>query len=757
MIDTLKTAFMWVLVSSFTGSILTIAVMLIQKIFKKRISPRVYCILWLLVFIRLAVPPFAPGSPISVFNIFSYKVADTQKENTTHLIWNSIIKNKPYSEYTTTENSGQTTGLKAAKPNSKITTGVEEKEYDVIGRTNLRPDIWCILSIVWVSGFLVAAFILFYSGKLFSMRLKNSQRSFNLQLLSVIESCKRRLEIRKEVSVFISNYIATPCMTGLSKPKLVIPQKVFEFADCQQLTHICMHELSHFKRMDNLINLPVIAIAAIHWFNPLLWYALRQFNLSREISCDARVLEALGQEECVPYGMTLISFIRFLPQKRLQFSHLEFCETKKQIERRIIMIKIFKKGSYKISAIAVVLCLTLGSITLTNAVDSTVKTVTGSVVQDDANSKVKLGDSYYCFFSMDRVGDFTSLKNKVPDYLPSGYGFRSTFLFKNDTCNEDTVDMLFCPLPDSPEHNFHISASKGDLLKETKNVQNTKNSSRTFQEEPMKISNIYGTCLTEKYTFIHGKDTIENIMKFFIWKDNDIWYSILYDDHTKTITKNSSSSNTSSDHFSISNDDLQKITGSMKQLIDVKNISYTSSRLADFLNIYDEKDLTQAEKMLGFAPKFPINLPGGFTPKMSSVDLASDADNPKLTGHRMHTYFLSKETVPRTKNAKASVQNQQEYHLRIDYYQGKEWHIYSTFKNKKGHFETKSRIAYNTKNIKGKSLNIANIEVFCYDDGNSGIHYLWKQSNVYYQAKFDNQIKAQENIIKALVMEKSSV
>lgn len=50
--------------------------------------------------------------------------------------------------------------------------------------------------------------------------------------------------------------------------------------------------------------------ATIHWFNPLMWLAIRRMKIDREVACDAYVLEVLGEEEAIDYGLTLVEFLK---------------------------------------------------------------------------------------------------------------------------------------------------------------------------------------------------------------------------------------------------------------------------------------------------------------------------------------------------------------------------------------------------------------------------------------------------------------
>jgi len=135
-----------------------------------------------------------------------------------------------------------------------------------------------------------------------------------------------------------------------------------------ELEHILLHELAHYKRKDLFYNFLATLAALIHWFNPLVWFAAKKMRCDREIACDAYVMEILGKGERVSYGTTIIHLAKSFNNSRKQLSLASFYETSSQLERRITMIKMFKKGSYKISAVAIICCMVIGVVMLTNAV-----------------------------------------------------------------------------------------------------------------------------------------------------------------------------------------------------------------------------------------------------------------------------------------------------------------------------------------------------------------------------------------------------
>ena len=111
------------------------------------------------------------------------------------------------------------------------------------------------------------------------------------------------------------------------------------------------------------MNWIVIFVRSLHWFNPLVWLALRRLRADRELVCDAMVMSRLGIEERQVYGNTLIKLLD-------DFSGAGFCPSlapvinhKHEIKRRIAMIAQFQPAgriALLISAgIVVVLCCCL--------------------------------------------------------------------------------------------------------------------------------------------------------------------------------------------------------------------------------------------------------------------------------------------------------------------------------------------------------------------------------------------------------------
>src|SRR2546423_4890597 len=70
-----------------------------------------------------------------------------------------------------------------------------------------------------------------------------------------------------------------------------------------------LHELVHIERGDNLIANLQLALCALLWFHPLVWFISRKLFDEREQACDERVMEVCGAPEA--YASSILKVVRF--------------------------------------------------------------------------------------------------------------------------------------------------------------------------------------------------------------------------------------------------------------------------------------------------------------------------------------------------------------------------------------------------------------------------------------------------------------
>ena len=146
-----------------------------------------------------------------------------------------------------------------------------------------------------------------------------------------------------------------------------LPIGTYNFLNKNELEFIILHELAHVKRLDIIVSCISGVLQIIHWFNPIIWYSFYKMSNDKELACDALALSHVNCENYINYGKTIIKLLESY-KKTPQFYGMSYIiNNKSQIKRRITMISLFKKNSYKWSIIPIVTLTLLGGIMLTNA------------------------------------------------------------------------------------------------------------------------------------------------------------------------------------------------------------------------------------------------------------------------------------------------------------------------------------------------------------------------------------------------------
>jgi beta-lactamase regulating signal transducer with metallopeptidase domain len=176
---------------------------------------------------------------------------------------------------------------RAAAVPSTTPTVAHEAGFDVASVAGaLSPAAW--LFVVWLTGALaVLAWVAM--GSIATWWLARSAREVTGgPLLDLMDELSDELDIGAPVTLLESDSHSMPQTWGIN-PKVLLPTEAEEWTE-QRLRAVLLHELAHIKRRDYLTQVLGHIAGAIHWFNPLVWYAARRMRVERERACDDRVL-----------------------------------------------------------------------------------------------------------------------------------------------------------------------------------------------------------------------------------------------------------------------------------------------------------------------------------------------------------------------------------------------------------------------------------------------------------------------------------
>jgi bla regulator protein BlaR1 len=123
----------------------------------------------------------------------------------------------------------------------------------------------------------------------------------------------QRLGLRRVPAVLVSGAIATPLVTGIVRPVVILPADRVNVLTTREVEMALCHELLHVKRADLWFGFVPALAERLFFFHPLVQFASREYSLAREAACDAAVVETL---DAAPreYGHLLLALGVSRPQ-----------------------------------------------------------------------------------------------------------------------------------------------------------------------------------------------------------------------------------------------------------------------------------------------------------------------------------------------------------------------------------------------------------------------------------------------------------
>ena len=299
-----------------------VGVLLIAKwVFRNNLSSRMQYNLWLLLLGLLAVP-FIPFRLISFPQIFS---------------WLSSVRNSSASHADVGANNVMDTGL------SGTTNWMNDFALSVNKDT---PSVTgYILLGIWIVGMLAMMILVIKS----SLRLRIIKRSAlplqNPEVRRLYNKCLNEMKITRNIPVYSTAFLKSPIIVGFLKPCIYLPIHLISDYHESDMRYMLLHELQHYRHKDAIANYLMNFAGVLYWFNPFVWFALREMRNDREIACDTSVLKMLEEDDYENYGNTLINFIEKVSISPFPFA-ASLSGNMKQIKRRIINIASYEKPTF---------------------------------------------------------------------------------------------------------------------------------------------------------------------------------------------------------------------------------------------------------------------------------------------------------------------------------------------------------------------------------------------------------------------------
>ena len=343
--------FYYVVSLSLMGSILAIGLLIIKRLFRHNLGANWHYYIWFVLIVRLLIP-FTPSAPFSVQNFIPH--------------YQQAIELPQLTMPSETDSTTVIQTDNIANITSETLPGPKNVQLPLVASAKAWFN-WQTSALTWMIGVSAIFFYILLINLWLLFKIKKLPVCDSADILKILQECKSNLKVHSEVSVVYDDSLKSPALFGLFHPKIIISPEIVKNISSEELRYIFLHELSHLKRCDLLVNGLVLVVQVIYWFNPLVWLALSQMKQDCEIACDATALATLKPEDHKKYGQTIISLLELLSEPNWAPGTLGFAS--KFHARRIVMISKNKKTTVKWAIAALALTLVVGCSSLTNPIN----------------------------------------------------------------------------------------------------------------------------------------------------------------------------------------------------------------------------------------------------------------------------------------------------------------------------------------------------------------------------------------------------
>ena len=307
--------------------------------------------MWAIVGIYLLCP-IRLSSPISIYSLIN-NVSDTFLEHHSLPLnaKNFADKNKTYNEKnqkTKDSNKSKFDNVSSTNKNQKT----KQNQNNTAGTENISQSLTVTTTAyIWLCGCIV-------------LLVRN---------LFLIWRTKQTvlMAIRRKDNIYESEYISTPFVLGIVRPKIYIPFNLSE----QEREYILKHEQYHIRRKDQIIKICAYILCVIYWFQPLIWFAYFVMIRDMEMSCDEYVLKNSKSDIRAAYSTSLLK----LATKTEDFNAGMPAFGESDIRKRVKNIMKFNAKKKWVSVVAAIAVVIVGVSCLTKA-----------AVKTDANNPNKI-------------------------------------------------------------------------------------------------------------------------------------------------------------------------------------------------------------------------------------------------------------------------------------------------------------------------------------------------------------------------------
>ncbi|MBK8520007.1 MAG: M56 family metallopeptidase [Chitinophagaceae bacterium] len=129
-----------------------------------------------------------------------------------------------------------------------------------------------------------------YSWLHFKHQFKTGLQKPDVELKLFTELKAYQFGIKRKVKLWLSHSVKTPVTFGFFKPIILLPVALVNNISTKQAETLILHELTHIRTHDYLLNWFLVIAETIFFFNPFITNLCKKIKLEREMHCDMNVI-----------------------------------------------------------------------------------------------------------------------------------------------------------------------------------------------------------------------------------------------------------------------------------------------------------------------------------------------------------------------------------------------------------------------------------------------------------------------------------
>lgn len=333
----MREVFTTVLEAGIYGSVIVLAVLLFRALVRKT-PGKWLCLLWLLAFLRLAIPfriessfslqpdveAFGNGEASEIVLEPGLPETDTPVQNMVPAVPNDAELPEDVTVSYGDAITPPAVSDDPVVPDTPVAT-IAPDIADPPAQTHIVTDWLAVCGWVWLAG--CACFCGY--GLISYLRLKRRVRE----------------AVRCADGAWECAGLETAFILGFLRPRIYIPMGTRYGRD-----FILTHERGHIARGDHWWKLLGYLILAVHWYNPLVWVAYQLLCRDMERACDERVVRHMTLDERKAYSTALLS----CSTNRAHFAACPVAFGEISVKGRIQNVLNYRKPGFWVICVAVI-------------------------------------------------------------------------------------------------------------------------------------------------------------------------------------------------------------------------------------------------------------------------------------------------------------------------------------------------------------------------------------------------------------------